>query len=249
MVLRDLFHNAKLLRRGNSPRKLSRWLNRCQIELRGRQRVLDFELEYLNTDALRLLYEEIFVREEYLFSSKSEAPVIFDCGANIGLATMYFKWRYPHSRITAFEPDPLTFQTLGRNVQRNHLPDVSIHNVALWKEDGALSFFVPENAPGSPKMSAYRPQGFGREITVSSKRLSDYITGPVDLVKMDIEGAEHEVMCDLVRSGKIEQVREMIIEYHHNIPGDSKSFGGFLSMLESCGLRSQINSLLQPIAR
>src|SRR5262245_55665784 len=46
-------------------------------------------------------YAEIFQRELYRFHTDSAGPKILDCGANIGLAVIYFKRLYPHARITA----------------------------------------------------------------------------------------------------------------------------------------------------
>jgi FkbM family methyltransferase len=68
--------------------------------------------------------------------------VILDCGANIGMATLFFKWLYPNARIDAFEPDPKTFQLLENNVKQNHLTNVATHNCALWDIDGKIDFFV-----------------------------------------------------------------------------------------------------------
>jgi len=60
-----------------------------------------------------------------------QAPLIFDCGANIGLATLYFKNLYLGARIVAFEADPETAAVLRENVSANHLQDVSVHNLML----------------------------------------------------------------------------------------------------------------------
>jgi FkbM family methyltransferase len=241
--------NTRLLWKGKGPRKLSRWTNLCRLSLRPSQRILDFDVQYLSAHSLRYLYREIFVKEEYLFPCETESPIIFDCGANIGMATLFFKWLFPRSRVTAFEPDPTTFQVLCRNIDENRLSDVSVHNVALWSGDGAVPFFVPEDQPGSLVMSTNRSRNQGKQIMVPSRKLSDYIDGPIDLLKLDIEGAEHQVICDLVQSGKVEQVRQMFIEYHHNISADSSRLGAFLSMLEGCGLRYQISSWISPIAQ
>lgn len=242
-------HNTRVLWQGKGPRKLTRWFSLCRLSLRSPRRILNFDVQYLNADLLRYLYYEIFVKQEYLFPCETETPVIFDCGANIGMATMFFKWRYPRSKVTAFEPDPVTFQSLRQNVEKNCLSDVSIHNVALWNEGGSVSFFVPKDEPGSLVMSTNRSRNCGTQITVPSRKLSDYIDGPIDLLKLDVEGAEHQVICDLVQSGKIALVRQMIVEYHHNIDGEAVRLGGFLSILEACGLRYQISSWISPIAQ
>jgi FkbM family methyltransferase len=165
------------------------------------------------------------------------------------MATLFFKWLFPRSIITAFEPDPTTFQVLRRNVDDNRLSDVAVHNVALWNEDGSVPFFAPEDHPGSLAMSTNQSRGRGKQIMVPSRKLSGYINGPIDLLKVDIEGAEHQVLCDLVKSGKLEQVRQMIIEYHHNISADGGQLGDFLSMLEGCGMRYQICSWISPITQ
>jgi FkbM family methyltransferase len=248
-LMLDFARSTQLLWAGKGPRKLSRWTNLCRLSLRPSQRILDFDVEYLSAYSLRILYGEIFVKEEYRFSCDTETPVIFDCGANIGMATLYFKWLFPQSNIVAFEPDPTTFRALRRNIEENHLSEVSVHNVALWSENGVVPFFVPEGQPGSLVMSTNPSRNQGKQITVPSRRLSEYIDGPVDLLKLDVEGAEHQVVWDLVQSGKVEQVRQMLIEYHHNISADSGRLGTFLSMLENCGLRYQISSLFSPVAQ
>jgi len=245
----DFARSTRALWAGKGPRKLSRWTNLCRLSLRPSQRILDFDVQYLSAYSLRILYREIFVKEEYMFPCDTETPVIFDCGANIGMATLYFKWLFPRSKIVAFEPDPTTFQALRRNMDENHLSDVSVHNVALWSGNGVVSFFVPKDQPGSLVMSINPSRNHGTQITVPSRRLSEYIDGPVDLLKLDVEGAEHQVISDLMHSGKVEQVRRMLIEYHHNISTDAGRLGTFLSMLEDCGLRYQISSLFSPVAQ
>jgi len=203
-------------------------------------------VEYLHGQTLRLLYDEIFSREEYLFESPTPRPVIVDCGANIGMATLFFKWLYPESTVTSFEADPTTFGVLQRNIQKNHLQGVTAHNVALWNKDGQIPFFVRDDEPGSLLMSTMANRTIGREIKVEAKRLSSFINGRVDLLKLDVEGAEAKVICDLLESGKIDAVQQMIIEYHHHITSETAQLGEFLVMLEQNGWNYQLNSWFFP---
>jgi FkbM family methyltransferase len=248
-------HSTQLLWTGKGPRKLSRWMDLCKVSL-GRfvstercQRILGFKVHYLNEKSLRHLYHEIFASEDYMFSCERPNPVIFDCGANIVMATLYFKWLYPQSRIMSFEPDPETFQVLRENVQGNQLHDVALHNIALWHERGTVSFYVPENGVGLLQMSTSSARMQGREIRVPSQRLSDFIESPIDLLKLDVEGAEHQVVGDLVESGRLKEVRQMIVEYHHNVPGDQARLGSFLRMLEESGMRYQLNGWFRPFCQ
>jgi hypothetical protein len=98
-------------------------------------------------------------------------------------------------------------------------------------------------------MSTKANRMHGREITVEARRLSSFITGPVDLLKLDVEGAEHRVICDLIKSGKIAHLRRMIIEYHHHIADEPPQFGNFLTMLESNGWNYQLNSWSFPLSK
>lgn len=196
----------------------------------GNGSLLGWNIEHLGRLNLILLYSEIFARQSYRFASSRADPVIFDCGANIGMATLYFKWLYPKARITAFEPDPSTFRVLKTNIERNHLENTVAHNLALGEVDGGIDFHVPE--PGSLMMSALSSRTNGQTISVACKRLSGFITGPVDLLKLDVEGMEGPVLQDLADTGKLSLVHEAIIEVHHNLPNSPATLGHILQLLE-----------------
>ncbi|HEY3280066.1 MAG TPA: hypothetical protein VGJ83_06100, partial [Gemmatimonadales bacterium] len=67
-----------------------------------RARILGFQVEAFDYESLHFLFSEIFVRSQYWVDCPTDRPLIFDCGANIGLATIFFKWRYPHGSIHCF---------------------------------------------------------------------------------------------------------------------------------------------------
>ncbi len=235
--------SSQLLWDGSASFKLARWLTLCRLCVHKPRNILSFDVDCFSRESLRYLYEEIFAREEYMLESDAQEPLIFDCGANIGIATMFFKWLYPNSTVVAFEADPASFQLLERNIEKNRLKDVSAHNVALWDENGQIPFFVNAGEPGSLLMSTHanRMSGQQKEITVEARRLSEFINAPVDLLKLDVEGAEAKVIADLLESGKLDFVHQMIVEYHHNIPNETPRLGSFLSNLESAGWDYQVN--------
>ena len=195
--------------------------------------------------SFRLVAFEVFVKGEYFFAATKDAPVILDCGANIGLATLFFKRLYPKARVHSFEADPTTSDVLRYNVEQNHLPGVTVSNVLLSDHSGTEKFYVAAETPGSLMMSAVasRFATKGREISVRSARLSEYIDEPVDLLKLDVEGSEFAVMNDLVESGKITQIAQMIIEYHHRIGNEPSRLASFLALLESAGFEYQIDAV------
>src|SRR5438309_286226 len=82
-----------------------------------RERIFDFDVAFSRYEQFAIVFAEIFVPQVYRFTPTRPDPLIFDCGANIGMAVLYFKWMYPRSRIVAFEPEPATFELLKRNVE------------------------------------------------------------------------------------------------------------------------------------
>lgn len=224
-------------------KKAGLWFNR----LHPSGKMLGFDIAYFDRASFLNLYREIFVRQHYYFRADTDSPLIFDCGANLGMATLYFKWLYPRARIEAFEPDPTTFAVLKRNVTQNRLPNVVTHNCALWSDDGEIEFFVDRTTPGSLLMSTDGSRLEGEAIKVPGRRLSDFVSGPIDFLKLDVEGAEHRVLCDLLSSGKAQFVKQMVIEYHHHIGNERSCLADFLRLLEQAGFEYQIHASLFPV--
>ncbi len=203
----------------------------------GGSKLLGWNIHYVGRNNLRLLFSEIFARQNYYFENPRRDPTILDCGANIGMATLFFKWLYPQARIIAFEPDPATFQLLQQNVSGNSLSNVVNHNVALADAEKEIPFHVPET--GSLMMSAVSSRG-GSQITVQARRLSTFISSEVDLLKLDIEGMEGPVLAELAASGKLSNVRQAIIEVHHNLPEQPRNLSSILKILEDSGFRYNV---------
>jgi FkbM family methyltransferase len=210
-------------------------------------RRVGFRIACFNRRALGHLYREIFVRQDYYFRTDSKTPYVLDCGANLGVASLYFKWLYPGSRVKAFEPDPNTFRLLRKNVVDNGL-DIETYNFALWDEDSEeVNFFVDSRNPGSALMSVQKSRLGGDCIKVSAKRLSAFIDEPVDFLKIDVEGSESRILRDLVETKKIALVRQMVVEYHHRIGQQKSCLAEFLVMLEQAGFEYQVRAAIYPV--
>ncbi|MBI3877337.1 MAG: FkbM family methyltransferase [Verrucomicrobia bacterium] len=196
-----------------------------------------------NREELSFLFEEVFVKQDYLVPLDRPDPVIVDCGANLGFATLYFKLSWPGARIMCFEPNPSCFQHLERHVTENGLKDVTLVQAACGKSAGEISFFV--NPGFSPLSSIHGSRSAGaQEIKVKLVKLSDYITGDVDLFKLDVEGAEWDIMDDLIATGKIARIQRMAIEYHHRIGGAKPELSRFLKMIEDAGFTYDIEAFV-----
>jgi FkbM family methyltransferase len=179
----------------------------------GEMRLLGYTVAYTNQTAALLLLHEIFVNAAYAFDVTRTRPRIVDCGANIGMSIVFFKAYAPDCRILAIEPDPATFAVLRRTVDRNALPDVELLHAAVAGTDGTVTLYGDADA-GSITSSIRRDWGGGTASTVPARRLSDLITEPIDFLKLDIEGAEYEVIDDLAENGRLPLVAETVVECH-----------------------------------
>ncbi len=199
-----------------------------------------YSYDYLS---LAYLFKEVFMSNEYYFEPATRKPLIIDCGANIGMSVLYFKKLYPLSRVIAFEANPHAYKLLESNMVENNVENVELHNIALYDKETEISFFVGSNA-GTVTGSIKKDRGGLRELRVKTHRLSQFLENleSVDLIKMDVEGAELNILTDLINSSTINKAKEYIIEYHHNMKEDKSMLGGFLQKFEDNGFSYNIKS-------
>jgi FkbM family methyltransferase len=170
-----------------------------------------------------------FFQKIYHFEATRHDPVIIDGGSNVGMSILYFKRTYPKARITAFEPDPEISKILVDNLTRNGIDDVTVVKAALGPEN-TLARFTPDGMAGGHIQDA------GDQGQVQVRRLSEFIQGPVDFLKLNIEGQEFPVLEELLHSGKLHQVRELVLEYHGWANGEQR-LGKILELLDGAGYR------------
>lgn len=188
------------------------------------------------TDAASFLatYDSVFGARCYHFKTKKKDPRILDCGANTGLVSFYLKKVFPGARITAFEPDKVTCAVLRRNVEKL---GVEVVEAAVWTGKGATSF-LPDGADGGKVIEA------GSGIQVATVALADYLQEDIDLLKLDVEGAEIPVLqsCD----GKLARVRNLVVEYHDRENVEQK-LDELLSLLRENAFKYQVFSKTGPV--
>ncbi|MGH9141771.1 MAG: FkbM family methyltransferase [Vicinamibacterales bacterium] len=181
----------------------------------GRIRLMDFDLRYADLLTVCPQWDDIFVKRTLAFTTPSPSPRILDCGANMGLASLFFRRVYPQARITAFEADPALFAMLETNLRANGAADVECRHAALWTSTGTLTFHCEGSDSG---MIGGLPGAVdGRATTVPSLRLRDVLAGePIDLLKLDIEGAEDAVLADC--ETLLHQVKAIVMDLHEFDP-------------------------------
>ena len=197
------------------------------------------ELNLHFTDVASFCYskKEIFEDQIYAFPSISQSPRIIDCGANIGMSTIFFALKYPHAKIISFEPDPTTFKILQLNIDQINNSNIQLIHKAAWIAEDRL-LFNPDGADGG-KISLCKNEN-ANSVEVDATDLRIFLQEPVDMLKMDIEGSEKTVIphCnDLLRN-----VKNLFIEYHGSYK-DNDSLLNILNILRKTGFIFRLREL------
>lgn len=193
--------------------EVSWWMNkRLKHEEDQRKKILQIgqlTITYVRPYEVLHTYRELFEDEIYNFVSATSSPLIIDCGANIGMSVLYFKKLYPQARVIAFEPDEKNFELLLQNVKQNNLTDVECRKEAIWIKEGLLTFA----SEGTQASQITSDNSSKSRSSVKAIRLADILKNSnVEFLKIDIEGAEVEVIKDCDQF--LDNVKQVFVEYH-----------------------------------
>jgi FkbM family methyltransferase len=179
-------------------------------------------------------FAEVFPKAVYqpVVTAVERCQYIIDLGANIGLATRYFAGVYPGSRILAVEPCAENYSLLLRNTAALAMAGrCSCLRAAAWCHMGEVSLSGHAKEGGFDSVQVVR--GNQTEQMVHAYNVANLIRESgfphVDLLKVDIEGAEHELF-----QGDVEWLRRVLsiaIEFH----GDTRRTSGFDDMMADYG--------------
>ena len=147
--------------------------------------------------------------------------IFIDCGAFDGRSIAKFQ-RKKHAseyEIFSFEPTP----ALSAHVKKKY-KKAAVYNKAIWIKNGTMDFFVNPSNILSQGNSLIKEKLSGRldkenPITVETIDLNEWILNNFSkedyiILKIDIEGAEYEVLPHLIQGGCLDYIDEVYIEYH-----------------------------------
>jgi FkbM family methyltransferase len=208
-----------------------------KYRLHKRKRYTPFDIKFFGNkitaaDAPSFLgmFIEIYLDEHYKFETSAKNPLIIDCGTNIGMALIYLKQQHPNAKILSFEADPEIAKIAQKNIAAFGFKDVDIQAKVVWTTDNGVEFETEGGTSGR----------IGKSSTLfPSVRLKDELQkfDKVDFLKMDIEGAEFEVIRDA--QSELFRVDKFFIEYH-SIDNTQQKLGDLLNILSENGFRYHI---------
>lgn len=173
-------------------------------------------------------FDQIFIKKEYEQKLNFVPSVIFDCGANVGYAAVYFKNKFPNAKIISIEPEQSNFELLIKNT--NKYSDITCLKGGIWNKSANLiikdagfgnwGFMIEEtDKPTENAIEAYSIENLMKRFNIDQ----------IDILKIDIEGSEKE----LFESGYeywLPKTKVIIVELHDRMrDGCSKSFFKALS--------------------
>lgn len=162
---------------------------------------------------------------------RAKRKILIDCGANSGKVLEEFILQKKGFEFFAFEPQPELFDT-GKKLQEKY-SDVHIqfYNRAVWIKNTQMNFYLatkwgPNYKGASTLVNGHTKNGGGvdysRPVEVDAIDFSEWIINSFKqddylIIKMDIEGAEYEVLEKMIETGSINYLNELIIEFHQNM--------------------------------
>jgi methyltransferase, FkbM family len=158
----------------------------------------------------------------------SKDNTVWDVGANFGLYTCLLQ-TVPSIDVVAFEPFPENRRRLEKNLELNGL-DCKVTDFALSNTDGEVEFGFASGADGSLGGTRIATHNDEEVVSVEMCRGDDLNLPQPSVVKIDVEGAEHDVINGM--SETLENCRLLYCEIHHADEGTGSSIQDYGSTLE-----------------
>ena len=188
------------------------------------------------------VFYQVFLEKSYQIKTNFKPKVIIDCGANIGLASVFFKNRYPEATIIAIEPEESNFKMLKANTNTNMYHNIHCLKKGVWNKSANL--IVNDNGYGNWGFTVdeveYENSNTIAAISIN-EIMSKFNLQHIDILKIDIEGSEKELFLENFENW-LSKTKILIIELHDGLnSGASKSFFSAISGYEFYMLRKNEN--------
>lgn len=160
------------------------------------------------------VFKQIFLDQVYhFFPDNFEPSVIIDAGSNIGFSSIWFANKFPKSRIISIEPEVNNFHLLEKNTRK--YTNIFPLNVGLWYKDGFLD--IVSGTTGSWGFETIEKFESTNSKSIKSKSINTicehFEIDSIDLLKIDIEGAEMDLFLNNPEEW-LRKVKILMIETH-----------------------------------
>lgn len=186
-------------------------------------------------------------RLQGILRSLDAGSLVIDCGANVGDISALFLGT--GAIVIAFEPDPVAHAILVDRFRGT--PRFTLYRKAVSDHDGVASFYFHKDREGadareftvsSTLVAEKRNVNAGQSMEVELTDLSAFVSSlgrKVDVLKLDVEGAEIDILKKMLAEGTHERVGLMLVETHETkIPGHDREVSALRRELDAKGIRN-----------
>ncbi len=131
---------------------------------------------------------------------KLDKGVFLDIGANVGKYSVILgKQLKDKGKVFSFEPEPSNLQALIKNLKSNNLTNVKIIPLACSDKKAILNFYINKNNSGGHSLKYKTNNKISVEANTLDNLLKPFKLKRVDLMKIDVEGAESDVLKGAIK--------------------------------------------------
>ena len=169
------------------------------------------------------VFVEVILDEVYNIPIQIKPNVIIDCGANVGLTSLYFKNKFPDSKIIAIEPEIKNFEMMSHNLVKYE--NVNIYNNGIWSKKAFLEIVDVGKSNWGFTVKEVETKTANSISALSIKDLMEINNiSEIDILKIDIEGSE-KILFEKDYEYWLSKTNILIIELHDRLITDcSKTF-------------------------
>lgn len=199
-----------------------------------------------NTEPTFINYNEFFCERIYdKYITGKTFKTVVDIGANIGLWSEYVNESSNVETIYMVEPNTVALSVMKRSF--SDLSKFIICPIAISNIDGKLEFFVDsENSTISSMMESHRTNKLNTSYYVESLKFDTFLKSNnlnyIDLVKIDIEGAEYDLI-DSMTIREFEKIGNILLEYHISSEKNMGDVEKLVEKLQFFGFDCDLNKM------
>lgn len=190
------------------------------------------------------VFYQIFLKQSYEVDYGFIPKTIIDCGANIGLVSVFYKIRFPNSRIIAVEPELTNFNLLVKNTRS--YKDVHCIKAGVWNKETNL---LIEDGDFGKWGFQVNEVNYSNKKTVQGVSISylmkKYNFEKITILKIDVEGSEKELFESNYENW-LPRTEMLFIEIHDRFrDGASKSVFDAISKYKFSVIKKNENYIFQ----
>lgn len=179
----------------------------------------------LNTTDLQVFHQSVIGKECDSNLYNNTPKYIVDCGANIGMASIIYSNMFPNARIFSIEPDFNNFKSLEKNTEKYN--NITPLNLGIWYKSCHIEVQNSDVGSWSFEFQEVTQEGKGIPAISIDDLMSKYHIPQIDILKIDIEGAEKELFDNNIEKW-FPRVDTLVIELH-----DRKKEGCSISFIKA----------------